>query len=149
MKGSAFIRLASEQDSAYVDVYDTYGVSFVKGSYLTLVKKSASKGYVTNDSRLNNGVQMVADSDYAKLSSRQFSVTILMEASTKANFVTYLENFTAKISNGLIFLKIPSVKRVFKLVYNDMDIKQEYRGNKATFTLKLTEPDPTDRVTLT
>ena len=154
MKGSAFIKRAEGEGSAtdsrsYVDIYDNYGVSFVKGSYLTLIKKSAAKDYVVNNSRLEDGVQIVASSDYAKYNSRSFSVTILLEASSREQFVSRIENFTEKIARGAFYLKVPSVKRVFLLVYNDMEIKQEFRKYKATFTLKLTEPNPTDRTVLT
>lgn len=154
MKGSAYIKRAEGEGTAsdsrnYVDIYDTYGVSFIKGSYLTLLKKSASKEYVTNNSRLDDGVQMIASSDYAKYNSRSFSVSILLEAPSKSDFVSRVENFTEKISRGAFFLKIPSIQRVFLLVYNDIEIKQEYRKYKATFTLKLTEPNPTDRTVLT
>jgi hypothetical protein len=149
MKNSAFIRLSGESDSNYVDIYTSYGVSFVKGSYLTLLVKSASKGYVGNDSRLENGIRVVAKPSYAKFKEKKMSLTILLEASSRSDFSSKLENFTAKISQGLFFLKIPSKARVFKLVYNDIKPKQEFRDFKATFTLDLTEPNPADRVTIT
>ena len=145
MKNSAFIKLAGEQDSAYVDIFVQYGVSFVKNSYLTLLKKSASKGYVENDSRIEHGVQMVAKPQYAKYQKRGLSLTILLEADSASQFSQRLEDFTDKISQGLFYLKIPSKARVFKLVYNDMKPKQEYRNFRATFTLELTEPNPNDR----
>lgn len=148
MKNSAFIRLADESDDKYVDIYDTYGVSFLKGSYLALLKKSASKDFVENDSRLEHGVQMVAKPDYAKYSKRTVSVSIIMEANTSAQFSTRFETFQDKIMQGLFYLKIPSVNRVFKLVYSDLKIKQEYRGNFATFTLEMVEPNPQDRLSI-
>ena len=149
MKNSAFIKLDGEADSAYRDIYTNYGVSFVKGSYLTLIMKSASKGYVQNNSRLSHGVQLLASSGYAKYNSRTLSLTLLMEASTVAQFVTRLENFTDLLNSGLFFLKVPSKKRVFKLVYSNLKPKQEFKNNKATFTLDLMEPNPQDRVVLT
>jgi len=149
MKNSAFIKLATEQDSAYVDIFDTYGVSFFKGSYLKLINTSRGKSYVTNESRLTNGTQYLASATYAKRSERSVSLDILMEASSKADFVTKYEAFTNKIANGgLFWLKIPSYARIFKLVYSDIQPKQEYRNNRATFTLSLIEPNPLDRVTV-
>lgn len=149
MKNSAFIKLSGEADSAYRDIFTNYGVSFLKGSYLTLIMKSGSKGYVMNNSRLAHGVQVVATSTYAKYNARTLSLTFLMEASSVTDFVTKLENFTDLLNSGLFYLKVPSKKRVFKLVYNNIKPKQEFRNNKATFTLELTEPNPQDRVTLT
>lgn len=148
MKNSAFIRLADETDDKYVDIYETYGVSFLKGSYLTFLKKSASKGFVENDSRLEHGVQMVTNPDYAKYSKRTVSVSLLMEASSASQFSSRFEAFQDKIMQGLFYLKIPSICRVFKLVYSDLKIKQEYRRNFATFTLEMTEPNPQDRISV-
>ena len=145
MKNSAFIKLADEWEGSYVDIYTKYGVSFVKGSYLQLIRKGASKGYVTNESRLQHGVRMVAKPEYAKYKSRSVSVTILLEASSRRDYVNKIEAFTEKISQGLFCLKIPSCYRVFRLVYTDMKIKQEFRNNHATFTLEMTEPNPDDR----
>lgn len=143
MKNSAFIKLADEEN--FVDIYTTYGISFVKGSWLTLLKKSQSKGYVENDSRLEHGVRMVAKPEYAKFAKRSLSLTILLEASSASEFSSRLEAFTQKVSQGLFFLKVPSKDRVFKLVYTDLKIKQEYRNFKATFTLEITEPNCNDR----
>lgn len=148
MKNSAFIRLAGETDAQYVDIFTTYGVSFIKGEYLKLISKAASKGYVSNSSRLQHGVQMLAKPAYAKYASRTVSLQILLEAGSASEYVNRIEAFTDKISQGLIFLKIPSRHRIFKLVYNDMKPKQEFMDNRATFTLEMTEPNVNDRITI-
>ena len=149
MKNSAFIKLAGEADSAYVDIFTEYGVSFLKGSYLTLLKKSPSKSYVENDSRLSHGVQIVAKPAYAKYAKRTLALTFLLEANSAAQFSSRFEAFQDKLLQGMFFLKIPSKNRIFKLVYNDIKPKQEYRGNRAIFTLELTEPNPQDRLSIT
>ena len=148
MKNSAFIKLAGEHDALYEDIYTEYGVSFVKGSYLQLIRKGATKAYVSNDSRLQHGIRMVAKPEYSKLNSRNIQVTILLEANSRAQYVSRIEAFTDKITRGLFCLKIPSCYRVFRLVYTDMKIKQEFRDNRATFTLEMTEPNPDDRTVL-
>lgn len=148
MKNSAFIKLASEADSAYEDIYTVYGVSFVKGSYLQLLNTSGAKEYASNDSRLQHGVQYVASPQYAKRTEKKISLDIVIEASTRAQFISRYEAFTERISNGLFFLKIPSFFRVFKLVYSNIAVKQEYRNKWATFTLELKEPNPKDRIVI-
>lgn len=148
MKGSAFIKLQSENDSAYEDISVVYGVSFIKGGYLKLLNTSRAKEYVKNESRLEHGSRYLASSQYAKRAEREVSLDILFEASSMANFVTRYEAFTDKVSSGMFFLKIPTYHRVFKLVYSDITPKQEYRENKAIFTLKLIEPNPKDRIVI-
>ena len=148
MKGSAFIKLQSEADTAYQDIFEVYGVSFIKGGYLKLLNTSKAKEYVKNESRLEHGTRYLASPNYAKRSEREVSLDILFEANSMADFVTKYEAFTDRVSSGLFFLKIPTYHRVFKLVYSDITPKQKYRENKATFTLKLTEPNPKDRIVL-
>lgn len=148
MKNSAFIKLEGEEDSQYIDIFDEYGVSFMKGEYLKLLSKAATKSYVENESRLQHGVQMIAKPKYARFQKRTVSCSILMEASSASQFSSRFEAFTEKVSQGLFYLKIPSKNRIFKLVYSDLKIKQEYRGNRATFTLEMTEPNPNDRLSI-
>lgn len=145
MKNSAFIKLASEYDDQYEDLYTEYGVSFIKGSYLQLLKKGGTKAYVSNESRIQHGIRMVAKPEYSRFSSRSLSLTILLEASSRAQYVSRIEAFTAKVSKGLFCLKIPSYHRVFRLVYTDLRVKQEFRNYRATFTLEIQEPNPEDR----
>jgi len=148
MKNSAYIKRADEDDSLYKDLYEEYGVSFLKGSYLSLLSKAKAKDYVKNDSRLLDGVQYLATPATMKKADKNVSLTILMEGTDSDDFTSKYESFTDKISGGLIFLKVPSKKRVFKLVYSDIQIKQEYFQNKATFTLSMIEPNPEDRIIL-
>ena len=143
MKNSAFIRLVGEQ--GYTDLYTIYGISFLKGSWLELLKKSQSKGYVENDSRLEHGVKVVAKPEYAKYAKKTLSLTILLEAANASDFSRNLEEFTDKVSRGMFELKVPTIDRVFRLVYTDISIKQQYRNFKATFTLELQEPNCNDR----
>ena len=105
MKNNAFIKLASEADSAYEDIYIVYGVSFIKGAYIEMLKRSASKDYVKNESRLSDGSSYVAKPQYAKYQEKTFSVQILLEASSRSQFSSRFEAFCDKISNGMFFLK--------------------------------------------
>lgn len=148
MKNSAFIKLPTEDDSAYIDIFEQYGVSFIKGSYYKLLCNGKAKEYVTNTSRLEHGTRYLAKAEYSKLAENTVSLEVLFEANTERDFVDNLEAFIDKLSNGMFYLKIPSKYRVFKLVYKDIQPKQEYRNKKATFTLSLTEPNPKDRITL-
>ena len=143
MKNSAFIR--SSNDVGYTDIYTEYGVSFIKGSYIKLLNKGKTKKPVKNESRLENGVRIGAPTHLHMLSNRTVSLDIIMEANSMQQFVERYEAFTEKLCEGMIYLKIPSRYRVFKLVYNGITPKQEYRNKMATFTLEMEEPNPNDR----
>ena len=148
MKGSAFIKLTTEADSAYVDIYDTYGVSFTKDTYFNLINNVKQKEYVKNTSRLQNGTRYLTGSAYSRMTENQTTVEILLEAATKAEFVTKFENLSAKLCLGTICLKIPSWNRILKLVCTAIKPKVRYKNNYATFAITFIEPDPTDRVAI-
>ena len=145
MKNSALIKTSNE--SLYKDIYTEYGVSFIKGSYIKLLNKSQAKEYVKNKSRLEHGTRIIRPS--TKYTEKSVSLDLLLEADTMAQFVERYEAFTEHLGRGLIYLKIPSRYRIFKLVYKNITPKQEYRHKKATFTLEMIEPNPEDRIILT
>ena len=146
MKNSAFIKLSTESDNQYIDIYEQYGVSFFKGAYLKLLNMSAVKEYVTNNDRLSHGVQYLLGNNFSRFNEKTTAVEILMEAETQQQFIERYEDFTSKLSSGLFFLKLPSRYRILKLVYSDISVKQEYCNGYATFTLSLKEPNPKDRI---
>ena len=149
MKGSAFIKVSGEADNQYVDIYDTYGVSFFKDTYFNLITGLKQKEYVKNSSRIQNGTQYLVNSTTSKVAENQTTVTVLLEASSISDYVTKLESFSSKLRSGVIFLKIPSWLRVLKLVCTAIQPKQRYKNNSATFTLTFVEPNPADRIVLT
>ena len=145
MRNSAYIK-TSDEGAQYVDIYSEYGVSFMKGSYLKLLNYSKAKEYVQNDSRLENGVQILATADYAKVMARTISLNIFMEAGSRYEFVNRYEAFTKLLNHGVFFLKIPSSYRAYKLVYSDIQPSQDFNGKYGIFALSLIEPNPEDRV---
>ena len=149
MKGSAFIKLTTENDSSYVDIFDVYGVSFMKDSYINLINTVKQKEYVKNSSRLQHGTQYLVSSDYSRMNENQTNVTILLEASNMADYVTKFENFSSKLRSGTICLKIPSWYRVLKLVCTAIQPKKKYNDKYATFAITFVEPNPNDRMVLT
>ena len=148
MKGSAFIKLSTEIDAYYVDIYDTYGVSFIKDTYFKLLTGMKQKEYVKNTSRIQHGTQYLVNSTTSKMQEIQTSVEVLLEATSKADYITKLESFSAKLRSGIICLKIPSYYRVLKLVCTAISPKQKFINNYATFAITFVEPNPNDREVL-
>ena len=71
---------------------------------------------------------------------------MLLEGSSEEDYLDKYEKFLEKIAySGQFCLKIPCMKRVFKLVYSQCSNYGDYGLKKGNFTLKLTEYDPTDR----
>lgn len=139
------IRLATETDSDYVNLYTTYGVRFVRGAYEALLTPAGMKEYISNDNRLRNGSQYAALATSAKKKAREVAIPFSIEASTESAFFTRYEAFLEKVSSGLVYLRVPRLNKVFKVVYTSCDRFGISQLKDAIFTLRMIEPDPTDR----
>lgn len=145
MKNQAFIKLVGEADTAYADL-DTFGVTLIRGWREALLTPTPVKSYVTNDSRIQHGQSVIATSTYAKKDKRDVSISFLLEGATEEDYLQKYESFLDKVAySGQFCLKVPRLKRVFKLVYSQCSKFGDYGLKKGNFTLKLTEYNPEDR----
>lgn len=145
MKNDAFIKLVGEADTAYVDL-DTYGITLVRGWREALLTPASVKSYVTNDSRLEHGETIIASPKYAKFEKRDVSISFFLEGSSEDDYLSKYEAFLNKIAySGQFCLKVPRLKRVFKLVYSQCSQFGDYGLKRGKFVLKLTESNPNDR----
>lgn len=145
MKNDAFIKLVDEADSAYVDL-DKFGITLIRGWREALLTPTPIKSYVTNDSRLEHGQSVVATSKYAKKDKRDVSISFFLEGNTEEDYLQKYEDFLNKIAySGEFCMKVPRLKRVYKLVYSQCSQFGDYGLKKGKFVLKLTEYNPNDR----
>ena len=146
MKGQAFIKFSDEDNTKYRDLYETYGVTLTRGWREALLKPAAVKDYSKNDSRLEDGIRIIAKKEYAKKKERDIQLSFLLEAESETQYLANYEKFLNDIAySGMIYLKIPVMKKVFKVVYTDCQKFGDFGLKKGNFTLKLTEPNPADR----
>ncbi len=145
MKNQAYIKLVNEADTAYIDL-DTFGITLVKGWREALLTPAAVKSYITNDNRLEHGQSVIATSKYAKIDKRDVSISFFLEGTTQEDYLSKYESFLQKIAySGQFCLKIPQLKRIYKLVYSQCSQFGDYGLKKGKFVLKLTEYNPNDR----
>ena len=145
MKNNAFIKLVDEADSAYVDI-DAFGITLVRGWREALLTPAPVKGYVINDSRLEHGQSVIAAPKFAKKDKREVSISFFLEGNSEEDYLQKYEAFLNKIAySGEFCLKVPRLKRVFKLVYTQCSQFGDYGIKKGKFVLKLTEYNPNDR----
>ena len=146
MKGQAFIKYQDEDDTKYRDLYETYGVTLTRGWREVLLKPAAVKDYSKNDSRLEDGIRIIAKKEYAKKKERDVQLSFLLEAESETQYLANYEKFLNDIAySGMIYLKVPVMNKVFKVVYTDCQKFGDFGLKKGNFTLKLTEPNPADR----
>lgn len=145
MKNQAFIKLVDEPNEAYIDI-DTYGITLTRGWREALLAPPPVKNYISNDSRLENGVAIVATAKYVRQDKRDINLSFFLEGISEEDYLDKYERFLEKIAyNGEFCLKVPCLKRVYKLVYTQCSKYGDYGLKKSNFTLKLTENNPNDR----
>lgn len=148
MKNDAFIKLVDEADSAYVDL-DTFGITLVRGWREALLTPAPIKSYVTNNSRLEHGQSVIATAKYARKDKRDVSISFFLEGNSQEDYLKKYESFLDKIAySGQFCLKVPCLRRVFKLVYSQCSQFGDYGLKKGKFTIKFTESNPNDRIKL-
>ncbi len=148
MKNDAYIKLADEDNDAYVDL-DTLGVTLVKGWREALLTPAPVKSYVTNSSRLEHGQSVIAKPEYAKKEKRDISISFFLEGNSQDDYLSKYKIFLEKIAySGEFCLKVPCLGAVYKLVYSQCSQFGDYGLKRGKFILKLTEYNPNDRETI-
>jgi len=133
MTGSAYIKMSDE----FLDIYDEYGASFLRGSWDALRLMPPTKEYVTNDCRLDNGVEYLGG--YERYNERQLTLSILFEDTSM------IQSFIDWIMAGTISLKVPTIGKIFHLLYSSSGSVKTYNGDFATVEITFKEPNPASR----
>lgn len=143
--GKAFIKIEGEEDTKYEDIFTTYGVCLRKGAYESLLEYPAPKNLITWSDRRNDGVEYLADKDTIRVDKKNVSVNVVLFAESEADYYTKYEAFFKRITSGILYLKIPTLGKVFKLVYSKQSGLSKINKKTSIFALNFVEPNPTDR----
>ena len=143
--GKAFIKIEGEEDTKYEDIFTTYGVCLRKGAYESLLEYPAPKNLITWSDRRNDGVEYLADKDTIRIDKKNVSVNVVLFAESEADYYTKYEAFFKRITSGILYLKIPTLGKVFKLVYIKQSGLSKINKKTSIFALNFVEPNPADR----
>ncbi len=128
-----------------LDAWENWGITMDSSSLSTLMTPAGLKDYPTNKSRLDHGVQYLID-DNVRMDERDLTLSLALVAPTKALFFARYESFCAQLATGQINIKTKYQSDVvYKCLYKSCSQYQQYLGKVGKFSLKLVEPDPTDR----
>ena len=143
--GKVFIKTKDEEDARYEDVFTTYGICLLKGSYEKLLEYPSPKSLITWSDRRNNGVEYLADGDTIRVDKKSVVINVVLLAKDEKDYYTKYEAFFKRLTSGIIYMKIPTLGKVFKLVYSKQSNLVKLNKKSSTFALNLIEPNPTDR----
>lgn len=143
--GKVFIKTKDEEDARYEDVFTIYGICLLKGSYEKLLEYPSPKSLITWSDRRNNGVEYLADGDTIRVDKKSVVINVVLLAKDEKDYYTKYEAFFKRLTSGIIYMKIPTLGKVFKLVYSKQSNLTKLNKKSSTFALNLIEPNPTDR----
>lgn len=128
-----------------VDIYSTYGAQLIRGAYEALLMPAPSKQYINSESRNQHGTRMIANSDTARLQSRELTLSVLIAGTSQSDYLTKFRSFIDAITQGEFRLKVTALGTTFHLVYSSCTKYGHYGMKKGIFALRLVEPNPKDR----
>ena len=128
------------------DAWTTWGVNMDDGFLDALDAPLQMKDYIEDESRLEHGKRMITAN--AKVDSREITLGFTIMGASESDYRAKREAFLSELQAGAFTVKVPSVGTdVYKLVYTGRSISDGLSSNRTFghFTMKATEPNPTDR----
>ena len=137
MKGQAYINGK--------DIWETWGAILAKGTYEKLLKPSPMKEYISNSSRLEHGIRILANPNIAKTEQRDLQIQFFVEGTSESDYIEKYSSFVSELEKGLIEFNVPKLNAIYKLVYTDCSSYGNYGNKMGKFTVKFIEPNTKDR----
>ncbi len=124
--------------------YEKWGISLDEASLSELMTPPANKAFIENQSRLQHGKQMIVANP--KLESRNLTLQLNLTATNEGDFRKKYNDFCEELATGVLDIETmyqPGV--VYKTIYVSCSQFSQFMRGIAKFSLKLIEPDPSDR----
>ncbi len=127
------------------DAYTRYGINLEDGALSALMTPAPLKDMVEGKSRLRHGKTVVTDS--AKYDSREMTLPLHLIAKDKEEFFQKYNLFCEEVlAKGKFEIRTKYQSGVvYRLVYLSCTQFRQFMQELAVFSLKVEEPDPTDR----
>lgn len=129
-----------------------WGVTLAETSLTALMTPAPLKSYITNESALSHGKQVLTDSgNIPKVDARDVQLVFAIRASSLAKFLTQYYSFCEELKKGALDLTLhiwegdSYIKTTYYLNYVSCSQFSEYNGRLGRFVLKLNEPNPANR----
>jgi hypothetical protein len=131
---------------------NTWGVVFGDTSLTALMTLPPKKSYITNKSSLIHGKLVLSKSTNApKYDERDVSLVFYLRANSLPQFLTRYHAFAQQFDGGEFTLKLEVTEGLttwteqYTLLFVSCTQFSQFNGRLGKFTLKVNEPDPTNR----
>lgn len=141
--GQLYIRTSKE--GAWVDAYKVYGLSLDQTALSALMTPAANKENIKNTSRLEHGSRITPTAP--KKAERSVTLAFNLTAKDEEQFMSrYAKICDEILDGGYIEMKTSFQEGVvYKMFYESCTQFSQFRQSLGKFSLKLNEPNPTDR----
>ena len=127
------------------DAFERYGINIEDGALCALLTPPPMKEFVESTSRIRHGKSVIAKDP--KYDSREISLPFHLIAKNQTDFFQKYNLFcTEVLSQGKFELQTKyQTGVVYRLVYLSCTQLRQFKQELAVFSLKVEEPDPTNR----
>lgn len=135
------------------DAYDKWGIIVTTTTVSELMTPAGQKALVSNKSRLEDGKRVITRNP--RKEDREVTLNIQMVAKTKEQFLANYSSFCEELAKGRLEIWtayqahkengviVPDV--IYRMDYISCSQYSEFMFGIGRYTLRLNEPDPTDR----
>lgn len=126
------------------DAWATWKVAMGDGFLETIMLPAGTKAFVENESRLENGKQVIYNNP--KVDSREFTVTFNIHGDTKEEYLTNYQGFVSELQKGKVVVRIPAINTTYNLTYtksSSFALSLDRLNSK--LSVKFEEPNPGNR----
>ena len=122
-----------------------WGVLTTVNTLSALLAPAPLKDFVSNTSRLEHGTRV--DSSNPKVAQRELNLEVQMTADNETQFYARHESFCNELEKGIVDMYLSDrPTTIYHLLYNSCPQYTQFRRGIATLSLKVTEPNPKDRI---
>lgn len=138
-------RWVKELGDGWVDAYKEFGMSLDESALSALMTPPPNKACIENSSRLEHGKRVINNNP--KIDSRSVTLTFNLTAKDVTEFMQrYAKICEDVLACGYMELITEFQEGVkYKMQYESCTQFSQFMRSIGKFSLKLTEPDPTDR----
>lgn len=127
------------------DAYSTWGIFLEDGSLSTLMTPAPCKEFISNKYRSKSGKHVIKHNP--RLDEREITLAFCMTADTIEAFLTNYGKFCDDVlaTGELVIRTSFQPDTYYRCIYLSCTQFSQYMRRLAKFSLKLNEPDPSDR----
>lgn len=121
-----------------------WGIYCTDTSLSELMTPSPQKDIISNESRLEHGKRVITK--HPKTKDRDVTLTLNFLANSESEFLANYQSFCRELAKGRLVIQVSyNPDETYRMDYQSCTQFQQFRRRMAKYSLKLNEPDPTNR----